>query len=304
MRNKIILTLIPFLALAGFLPLPGQGLVLQKDIIVNEDEVQQNVVSLGGEILIQGKVKESAISFGGSIIVEGEVGDVVLGFGSRILLKPTAVVKGDVVSLGGTLEKEPGSIIEGDSIYFKTSEEVGHILKQGLKGLFSLSFLPFFLIITAFKLFIWFILALTLAAVFPTQISFASYQIKKSFWPILGIGFLSIIIFTGLVILSALLSLILIGIPLLITLVIFGLVFKLFGRVILFHLFGQSISRALGSKNPTTVASVVVGFIIVSFIGLIPILGALFNFGLSIIGWGVIIRTKFGNVENWFRKTV
>ena len=37
-------------------------------------------------------------------------------------------------------------------------------------------------------------------------------------------------------------------------------------------------------------------------IGFIPFFGFLFALVLNIIGWGVVIRTKFGTKENWFRK--
>jgi hypothetical protein len=33
-----------------------------------------------------------------------------------------------------------------------------------------------------------------------------------------------------------------------------------------------------------------------------PFVGFLFSQVLNIIGWGVVIRTKFGTKENWFRK--
>jgi hypothetical protein len=41
----------------------------------------------------------------------------------------------------------------------------------------------------------------------------------------------------------------------------------------------------------------------VSIIQFIPIVGFIFSFCLSIIGWGVIIRTKFGTTENIFKRT-
>jgi len=86
MKTKKLLPLILFIFLV-YLPLYGQSLVIQKDIYVAEDEVQENVISFGGDILIKGKVTESVVAFGGTITVEGEVGDVVLGFGSQIVLK-------------------------------------------------------------------------------------------------------------------------------------------------------------------------------------------------------------------------
>jgi len=112
-------------------------------------------------------------------------------------------------------------------------------------------------------------------------------------------------VFTGLVIFSAFLSLIIIGLPILFSLVIIGIVIKILGQVILFHFFGESLSGVFNKKHPSPFLAVIIGFILVTIIGLIPILGPLFSFILSLIGWGVVIRTKFGNRENWFaRKAV
>lgn len=300
MKNKRLLPFILILIFLWHAPLQGQSVVIQKDIFVAEDEVQENVVAFGGDILIKGKVKESVVGFGGTITIEGEVGEAVVGFGSQIILKSSARIKGDVVALGGTLEKEPGTTIKGDTVYFKIKS-----LKDIFGLLSGLSFaplIPFLIVIKLISIFIWFILALILVAIFPKQISFASSQIRKSFWPVCGIGILTLIIFVGLIIFSAFLSLILIGIPILITLAFIGIIIKIFGRVVLFYFFGESLSKAFGSKQPSPLLAVILGLLLVEFIGFIPIIGSLFFFVLSIIGWGVAIRTKFGTTENLFKR--
>jgi hypothetical protein len=240
------------------------------------------------------------MAFGGRIILEGKVQGSIVGFGAEVILKSSAEVDGDVISLGGTIEKEYGSVIDGDTVQFglESYADIQEFFKEGLGGVFGMKIIPLLLIIKLFALFIWFLLAVLLAAVFPRQIVFASSQIRTQFWPVFGTGLLGIIIFTGLVIFSAFLSLILIGIPILIALVFLGIVIKIFGRVILFHLFGESLSKALGSKNASVIGAVILGFILVSFIGFIPIFGSLFYFVLSILGWGSVIRTKFGTKNN------
>jgi len=300
MKNKFLYSLILIFMLGGVSPLLGQGFILQKDIIVEYNEVQDNVVGLGGEIFIKGTVTENAMAFGGIIIVEGEVQGSVVGFGAEIILKSTAEVDGDVVSLGGTIEKEFGSVIGGDTVQFdlESSADIQEFFKEGLGGVFGMKIIPLLLIIKLFTLFIWFILAVLLAAVFPRPIAYASSQIRTQFWPVFGTGILSIIIFTGLVVFSAFLSLILIGIPILVALVFLGIVIKIFGRVVLFYFFGESLSKAFRSKNPSVIGGVILGFILVSFIGFIPIFGSLFYFILSILGWGSVIRTKFGTKNN------
>ncbi|MCK4556110.1 MAG: hypothetical protein KAU47_01235, partial [Candidatus Aminicenantes bacterium] len=109
----------------------------------------------------------------------------------------------------------------------------------------------------------------------------------------------------GLVIFATLLSFVLIGIPLLIALIIIGFIIKLFGRVFLFYFFGESLIQAFNKNSKVSAfGGMILGFIFVSFISFIPFIGGLFMFCLSIIGWGIVIRTKFGTTENWFKKKV
>ncbi len=303
MKNKILFASVLFFLISGTLPLQSQqSLTLKKDIVVAEGEVQDNIVTFGGVVHVKGRVKEGVIAFGGEVIISGEVDDVVLGFGSTITLEPTARVRGDVASIGGTLIKKKGCIVEGDTIYFKTSEDITKLFEEGLRGFLSVSLIPLLLIIKLISVFIWFLLALLVAAFFPNQISYASAQIRKSFWPIFVTGLLTIIIFSGLIIFSALLSLVLIGIPILLALVIIGFIIKIFGRVILFYFFGESIINAFRKTKISPLLAVVLGLILVSVVSFIPFLGVLFTFIMTIIGWGAVIRTKFGTTENWFKR--
>ena len=299
MRNKIVITFILLILISGFFPLYSQQcFTVTQDIFIAEDEEQDNVISFGGNVVIEGKVRESVVTFGGKVTIHGEVGELVLGFGSEITLKSSAVISGDVVCLGGTLDKEVGCLIEGDTVYFKGFEDLTDFLGEGLTG----ALIPMIIFFKLISVFITFLLALLITALFPRQITLASNQIRNSFWPVVGTGLLSIIVYVGLVIFATLLSLVLIGIPILIALVIIGIVIKLFGRVVLFYFFGDSLIRAFGKGKTSVFGAMILGFILVSIISFIPILGGLFTFCLSIIGWGVVVRTKFGTTENWFKK--
>jgi cytoskeletal protein CcmA (bactofilin family) len=302
MMNKKIFCLAILFLFFGLIPLQGQGFVFRKDIVVEEGEIQDNIISFGGEIRIEGTVTDSVINFGGTIIIEGEVEKTVVGFGSDIILKSTARIQGDVLSLGGTLDKDPGAIIKGDTVYFSTSDEVSKFFKEGFAGVFGFSVLPLLIIFRLITLVIWFILAIILVTIFPKQISFASNQIRTSFWPIFGTGILSIIIFTGLIIFSVFLCFILIGIPILLALAAIGIVIKIFGRVVIFYFLGDWIFKAFGGKQASGLLAVILGLLLFGLLGFIPVIGSLLSFVLSIIGWGVVIRTKFGSAENWFKR--
>ena len=124
------------MVLAGLLPAWGEqsggDRIGWKDtIVVAADETRDSVASFGGDVIVDGKVRRSVFAMGGTITVSGEVGDAVVGLGSRIVLKSTAVIKGDLVSMGGTIEKEPGFRIEGDTVYFKDPGGGGSNMRIG-----------------------------------------------------------------------------------------------------------------------------------------------------------------------------
>jgi hypothetical protein len=302
MKTKFAYILVAFFLAATWLPQPLRGLEnfgLKEDVYVGKGEVQKSIVNFGGNVTVDGRVKENVLAFGGTITISGEVGDSVVGFGSAIILRSTAVVGGDVVSLGGALTKEPGCVIQRDTVYFKGGEVISKLFRGGL---LSFPLIPLILILKLIAFFIWALIALVIAALFPRQLALASAEIRTSFWPVFGTGALALILFAGLVIVAALLCLLLIGIPILMFLIAVGLAVKIFGEVVLFYLFGESAGRAFGGRAPAPLAAVMLGLIVVSFIKLIPILGFVASFFLSFVGWGVVIRTKFGTTENWLKR--
>jgi len=281
----------------------SQRLAIQKDVTVAQGESQDNIFIIGGTAVIDGKVRQSVIAIGGTVIISGEVGDSVVGIGSKVIVKGTAVVRRDVVSLGGTLEKEPGCSIQGDTVYVKGAE-IGEKLFGGrsFSGFLSLSFMPLVLILKLVLAIGWLVLAVAGAAAFPKPIALATAELRKSFWLAFAIGFVAHVAFIGLVIFAALLSVVLIGIPVLFALITAGILIKIFGRIVIFAFFGESLLRAFGSNSFSTMGAVLAGLLFVTLVGFVPVVGFLFGVVINLAGWGIAIRTKFGTTPNMFEK--
>ena len=296
----IAMFLIPPLASAA----PARAEVgVRKDVHVLPGETIDKIFSLGGHVLIEGRVRDDVMVIGGSITISGEAGQSVVGVGSRIIVKSTARIGEDLAALGGTLEKEPGCTIGGDTIYFQTRELGDQLFKDGLlSGVLSTSLIPVLVVIKLVIIFLWLIAAAIGIALFPKPIAFAAGQIRKSFWPALGTGFVAILVFTMLVFFAALLSFILIGIPIALALGVAGFLIKMFGRLAVFYFLGESLLKALGSKRFGAMGAVIAGLLAFSLAGFVPVLGFLFGFVMNAVGWGIAIRTKFGSTENWFQK--
>ncbi|MBC7363311.1 MAG: hypothetical protein H5U07_02055 [Candidatus Aminicenantes bacterium] len=270
-----------------------------REITVAAGETQKNILAFKSRVQVDGRVEENVVVFGGEIIINGEVGQSVVGFGTRVIIKSSAVVNEDVVVLGGTLEKEPGCVVKGDTVFFPTGRKLtGEIFKKGV-------FFPLGTIFLAFKLislFFGLLLIIFVAGLFPRQVNLAASRIQNDFWPVLGIGFLSQILFFGLVALSALLMFILIGIPLFFILLSLGMIIKIFGGTAFSYFLGQSFLRALGvQKMPHIIWTSIIGLVLATFFSLLPMVGFLFSLVIGFVGWGVAIRTRFGTTENWFK---
>ena len=288
------------LGLAAAVPALAQSFELHRDIVVGAGESQDTVFILGGTATVDGQVKKSVVAIGGTVIVSGTVGDSVVGIGSRITLKSTAVVKKDVVAIGGSLDREPGASVGNDTVYFDLGKIVPGFMKgHGARGFFSLSIVPIILILKLITVFVWLLLAILVAAIFPKQVTLAADQVRKAFWPALGIGFLGFIVFTGLIIISAILCLILIGIPILLFVGIVAMALRVFGQVAIFYFFGDSLARSFNRREPSALGGALLGLLIVSIIGFVPVIGLLFSLVVSLLAFGVAIMTKFGTVTNW-----
>ena len=305
MKKSLALALFALVALAPLAAPPAARAEVgtQKDIHVAPGETQDKIFSLGGHVLIEGSVREDVFVIGGSITISGEAGQSVVGIGSRIVVKSTARIGEDLAALGGTLEKEPGCTIGGDTIYFQTRELGDKLFKDGVfQGLFSLSLIPVIIVIKLVIIFLWLIAAAVGVALFPKPIAFAAGEIRKHFWPALGTGVVAIIVFTMLVFMAALLSFVLIGIPIALALAVAGFVIKVFGRLAVFYLLGEGLLKALGSKKAAAMGAVLLGLLVFSLATFVPVLGFFFGLVMNAVGWGIAIRTKFGSRENWFDK--
>jgi hypothetical protein len=307
MKKSLVLALFGLAVLASPAAAPaaaGVEVGTQKEIRVAPGETQDKIFSLGGHVLIEGAVREDVMVIGGSITISGEAGQSVVGIGSRVLVKSTAVIKEDLAVLGGTLEKEPGCSIGGDTIYFQTREISDKLFRDDgfFQGLFSLSLIPIIVIVKLVFIFLWLIAAVLGAALFPKPIAFAAGEIRKNFWPVLGTGIVAIMVFTVLIVFAALLSIILIGIPIAMALAAVGFAVKVFGRLAVLCFLGDAALRAFRSRNPSALGAVLMGLLVFSLAGFVPVLGFLFGFVMNAVGWGVAVRTKFGTRENWFQR--
>lgn len=94
-----------------------------KDVSIKSGDTVSEVVVFGGTADVQGKVEGSVVVLGGSASVNSDVDEDVVTIGS-LRLGPEADVKGDAVSIGGTLDIDPQAKVGGD----RTSISMGGVI--------------------------------------------------------------------------------------------------------------------------------------------------------------------------------
>lgn len=94
--------------LNGSLAVIGGNAMVEEESSINGD-----VVLVGGNLNLIGDVDGDVALVGGNLTISGVVdGDIVI-VGGQALLTETAIVKGNIATVGGNVEKEPGAEVTG-----------------------------------------------------------------------------------------------------------------------------------------------------------------------------------------------
>ena len=92
----------------------GERLSFGSGVVVKEDEIASEAVSIGGSVRVLGVVEGDAVAIGGSVTVEGEVEGEVVAVGGHVRLGPNARVGNGITAVGGRVDRAEGAIVEGE----------------------------------------------------------------------------------------------------------------------------------------------------------------------------------------------
>ncbi|MFA5878551.1 MAG: hypothetical protein WC860_00045 [Candidatus Margulisiibacteriota bacterium] len=153
----------------------------------------------------------------------------------------------------------------------------------GYLALLTLSFLGFV------------ILTLVIVAIWEKYILKVAKNVKANLLKSFLIGILGMVLIVpiALVLLISIVGIILIPIEIIIVLLMFIL-----GFIVMAHLIGEKLLKALKSKNESIIWSTLLGLIILWLILWIPVIGALVKIVIVTIGFGAIILTFFQKIHN------
>jgi hypothetical protein len=254
-----------------------------RETVVASDQIRaKSIVSLKGDIKIEGKVEGSIILIGGKLVLNGVVTQDVICFASKIVVGPNTSVLGDLIALGGTVTEGAKTRVKGDFLYFKFNlKKIENTIIPILSDSKTITFLK------TIKIIIWFIIALVVFALVPRKIYDAEKIFKVNLAKSGAVGILSIFLFIISFFIFVIMSFIYIGIPLLLLLLILYFVIYIFGRTVMLFYIGSRISTLLKLKKISTALYLLLGIIFYAFLKFLPIVGPILLIIMNILEIGI-----------------
>lgn len=260
----------------------NQKVAVFEDVTVEPGEVRENVVVVGGDLVVHGTVTNLIVVVGGDVLVESS-GRV--GVGAFRDADDTALV-----SVFGDVAVQPGAVVSGRTVdvagggFFAVDALVTDSIMRPWDNWGSIAG---WIGSTVFII----VVALIISAIAPRQVAFVSDRARRHPFSSLGWGALGLIVVVPLV--TVFLIVTLIGILALLPWWLAVVVALLFGYVSVGALIGRLVLGRNEQRSRVMLAAVV-GVVILSIVEWIPIAGAIIVFLALLLGLGATFSGWWG----------
>jgi hypothetical protein len=269
----------------------SQTVILSDEAYVAKGEVHRDdIVCILGKARVEGEVTGDVVVILGSLDISGTVRGDVVGILSPTHVREGAEIDGDLVSIGGPLDRAPGSNVGGQEVKLNFLDMIP-FLRHGWAGLWKLLFL-----IKLAKLAGLFLMLLLVTALVPRRISIVAAAFPSR-WPMSILA--GLLAYCATLVLCFLLAVTIIGIPLAIALWFAAKVIKWIGLASILFLMGHTLGRNVLQRELSHFAAVLGGFAVYAVISLVPFFGGVFGMTMSVLALGIAILTRFGSEEGW-----
>ncbi len=258
-----------------------------------------SVVKVMGNIYIPGDrvVLDDVVAVMGNIQVDGRVdGDVVAVMGN---VEINNEVRGDVVSVMGNVTKGPNGKIGGELVEVN-GPSLNMIPSNIPNTHFNIGWNDFHFNwgLKFLNLVLLFALGSLVLALMPEKTKAMAWALGEEPFKKLLIGFIALIVTPFVVIISAVS---IIGLPLVPFIILAFIAIKFIGYVAIVLYIGSRI-RQTAALNLNIFLDLFIGILILWLVKLVPIVGLISSLIVTMFALGVIIDTKFGTHNPWFKR--
>lgn len=255
----------------------------------------KNVIKIGSDYIVEkGQKVHNVITLGGQITVNGTVDKNVLAVGGSVVLTRTAMVRGDVVSLGGVIVMARDAEVGGDLTEINSSNLLETVTAavssewEGWSWIFAVISISIFLVIL--------VLALLISALLPKPVRIVSEAIRENTFKVVLCGLLGVVLPVPL---ALLLTLSVVGITLIPLEIIIVVCSVLLGFIAVGQMLGARFLRLLRRPRTGIVRETFWGLLLLWMIGWIPYIGVMIKVLAIVIGLGAVLLSRFGTYRGW-----
>lgn len=250
-----------------------------------------DVVVIMGDATIEGEVTGSVIVVLGKLRISGVVDQDVVAVLTDTQLDEGAAIEGELVSVGGKLDRAGGSRVEGEVVNLDFSEFVPFSHGFDLSGLWRFLFIIKLVLLAAL-----FVILVLIAALLPRRLEIMAAAFPTHWgWAIVtGIG-----AYAAFVIGFIILCVTIVGIPLALALYFVMLATKWMGLAATLYLVGHTAGRNLFGRDLSHLPAVLGGFVAYALLRLVPFFGFAFGLAMSVLGVGLALVTRYGSEVPW-----
>ncbi len=277
----------------GLIVLVLGGLLLGAGTVRASEE--KSIVKIGSDVTIEsGATARNVVTIGGQITVDGTVDKNVVAVGGSVVLTKQAVVGGNVLSLGGVIvaardAQVTGSLTEiNSSNLFETLTAAMSADWEGWSWIFAVIQLALFLVIL--------VVAILIVALLPKPVRTVAEAIGENTFKVILCGLLGLILIVPL---ALLLTISVVGIALIPLEVIIVACSVLLGIIAVSQLIGGKVLRLFRRPNPGMVRETLCGLIVLLFVGWLPYVGVMVKAMAIVLGLGAVLLTRFGTYRGW-----
>jgi uncharacterized RDD family membrane protein YckC len=255
-------------------------------------DVSDAVVAIFGNTMVDGNVGESVVTMFGDSYVNSRVGESVVTMFGNVELGPQAVIDGDLVTIGGTVKRDPAAVVHRmqnimpldfsvDFGWFRTWMKeclfYGRLLafQPGLVWAWSVAIVSLLLYVLT-------------AALVPHTVEKCVNTLET--WPgrsllaaLLSIPLIPVLMLLLVITIIGMLAIPVVGLALLTAL--------WFGKLIMLGWIGRRLLQAFKMQEVHWALAVLVGGVIATLLYTVPVIGLLSYKLLQFIGFGAVLYT-------------
>ena len=181
-------------------PIFAQAVISQPDenTMIVEDAGEMEIFAIGKTVIVKKRAK-GVLSLGGDVIIEGRVTEDVAAIGGSVTQKKDAFIGGDVFVFGGTYSHDdaaPQRNAGKETIMIAAFEDELRSLMQNPSRIFAPDWSWSFFAQRLLSVLFWFIVSLVLTTLAPGAVSRAAARFQLSALKVFAIGLPGIFIMT------------------------------------------------------------------------------------------------------------